>query len=203
MFLTALLASTPALAASCPHPSHASQDDASERAVRRALDLVIVHDIDAPADEVWEVLGHRYTEIDAWAALVPESREATPDELPADMTPAPTAPVPARTCVTGFGTLTEVLVAYDDDARSFTFQPTGLPGMIASSQNATVVEATGDGTSRVVMHIHMVPQGIGRVMKPMLGKKFEQGLSELLLDLEHYVESGTPSPAKLAAAASE
>ncbi|MCP4805506.1 MAG: SRPBCC family protein [Proteobacteria bacterium] len=204
MFLTALLAlsSPDALAASCPHPSHQAEDKASRKEAKRALDLELSRDIDASADAVWEVLGTQYTDVDQWAALVPESREATAGEVLSDWAVAASAPVHARTCVTGFGTLTEVLIAYDDAGRTFTFRPAGLPDMIVYSQNATVVESTGDGTSRVTMRIHMVPKGMGRVMKPMMAKKIEAGLTGFLGDLEHYVENGEPSPAKVAATAS-
>ena len=203
MFLTTLLAlsSTDALAAR--HPSQRGTDKASQKSEAKALTFSIEKEIDVSADALWEIVGTQYVDVSTWAALVPESREATPEEIPADWATDADAPVEARTCVTGFGQLTEVLIDYDDAGRTFTFRPAGLPKMIVYSQNHTVIESTGESSSKIVMSIHMEPKGMARLMKGKMQKQFTEGLTGFLNDLEHYAENGEPSPAKVAAAAAE
>lgn len=53
-------------------------------------------EIDAPADEVWNVFGRQFAEMDEWSSIVTDSRAMTDEEVPSRVAAAPGAPVPGR-----------------------------------------------------------------------------------------------------------
>lgn len=93
--------------------------------------------VDAPADQVWEVLARRFGDISAWASAVSESASV----------PSPTGePVGAgRTVRTSFGELRETLVRYDERGRSLGYRAEGLPFPVAGSTNDWSVRPRGTG----------------------------------------------------------
>ena len=65
------------------------------------MELRIETEINAPADEVWEILAHQSDDVADWTATVSESRAVDAgkyDEIKA----ASTAPVPARETTSSF-----------------------------------------------------------------------------------------------------
>ena len=98
--------------------------------------------VDAPADAVWEVIGHQFGRIGAWATAIPRSAP-----IPAPTTSAaPTraaqsatsdAPVAGRVCHTGLRLvpqITERLVAYDDANRTLTYQAEQRPRFLKTAR---------------------------------------------------------------------
>jgi len=99
--------------------------------------------VEAPADAVWDLVGRRFDRIGDWATAIPASTaiaSAPPGTAPT-RSPALTvvdAPVAGRVCQTGVRLLpqvTETIVAYDDAARTLTYQANGLPAFVATARN--------------------------------------------------------------------
>ena len=97
-------------------------------------------DIQAPADEVWQLLGPGYGDIAAWARLVSaSSRTAAGDGRQCTIAGMP-----------GISRLVERLTAYDDAARSLSYVvDEGMPGLVRQSGNSWQVEPTGPRSCRV------------------------------------------------------
>ena len=157
------------------------------------MELQIKQEINAPADRVWDIVGRQFATVDKWSRAVATSRTLTMGEIPAGLQPAPAAPVPGRATPNPFGELKEVLTAYSDDARTFTFVATGLPPIIRQAQNTTRVQALGPGKSLVTFDVKMVPWGIFKVIDPLLRRRFAtsaRGPAGVMQDLKAYAESG-------------
>ena len=150
--------------------------------------------INAPADAVWAVVADRFDQIGDWATAVPAS---TPVAEPS----AVGAPVAGRVCHTGLRVapeVTETVVAYDDTARTLTYQATaGLPAFLATARNHWHVSALDDGRSEVTFTGQVEVRGLlGRLAWWALLLQLRRTSRHFLADLKHYVEHGTPSPRK-------
>ena len=85
--------------------------------------------IDAPADRVWQVIAHQFDRIGDWATAIPASAARCRRAVAGRR-----APVPGRVCHTGIRmvpTVTETIVAYDEVARTLTYEATdGMPSFV-------------------------------------------------------------------------
>lgn len=145
-------------------------------------------DIDAPADDVWETLGTRFTEIDKWAGVVKTSRALDADEVPPELETAPDAPALGRETSTRV-TLREVLTRYDNDARSLTFVGVGLPPMVSRAEDTQSVVETGTRTSKVVFEIDFDFRGPFKVFDPIMSRRMRRTFGGVQADLKGHVES--------------
>jgi hypothetical protein len=158
------------------------------------VDVHVEQVIDAPADQVWALLGPTFADIGDWASLVEESYPTT--TVPGHIAIDPDAPVQGRVTVTGFGAVEEYLIDYDDAAMTYTFRAHNIPGMLLYSQNHTQVHALDADTSKVTFDIHFVPKR--KFMGGKIHDKLSHGLANLLAELKIYAETGQVAPAKAA-----
>jgi hypothetical protein len=85
--------------------------------------------IAAPADVVWEAIGHRFDRVGEWATAIRSSSPAAGPPATAQ------APVAGRVCRTGLALLPEVterITAYDEARRALTHQAELLPACCRS-----------------------------------------------------------------------
>jgi len=150
--------------------------------------------IDAPADEVWRVLAHRFGDVSLWASSVSGSTwepSATGDPVGSE-----------RSCATSFGNLRETIVRYDEGGRSLSYRAEGLPSVVAEGVNNWEVRPLDAGRSVVSMQAEFkLKPGIGLVMGPVMRLQLGKVLGKTSEELKHYVETGRPHPRKLAARA--
>ena len=150
-------------------------------------------DIAAPADVAWDVVGHRFAEVSAWASAIPASQlvgEATTSGAPGD----------GRACsvaTPGFEHIVEQLTAYDGDRMQLTYRAaSGMPSSVTHAENTWRVEALGAGRSRVTMDAVVRARGAGRLAGPILSVVLRRLGRVTLDDLRVYVETGRPSARK-------
>jgi hypothetical protein len=174
-----------------------------------SIDLVIA----APADQVWQVIGHRFDRIGEWATAIPASTAvpaspgrptagtagAGPPGLP-PVADAVDAPVAGRVCQTGIrlaGAITETLTAYDDTNRTLTYQAAGLPAFVTLARNTWTVVPIDARTCRVSLRAQFDTRGLlGALGRWVILAQTRRTGRHLADDLRHYVETGTPSPRK-------
>ncbi|MEL7533865.1 MAG: SRPBCC family protein, partial [Bacteroidota bacterium] len=72
-------------------------------------------DIDAPAAEVWEVIGKQFAEIEKWSSSITHSEAVPFSEVPSGMTASPNALVAGRKTQSKTLDATEILVEYSDE----------------------------------------------------------------------------------------
>lgn len=153
--------------------------------------------IDAPAEEVWQLIGPQFDRVGEWASAIPQSAAAL-EETPA----CPAAPVAGRSCessIPGMPSVSELITHYDDDAMELTYLGTsGMPKFVARATNTWRVERDGPHACLVTVAPTFTGNGaVGRflcaAMRPMLRRIGRVTLE----DLAHYVEHGSPSPSKV------
>jgi hypothetical protein len=156
--------------------------------------------IDAPAGQVWQVIGPSFARIGDWATTIAASAA-----IPA---PAPAAGIPAtasalaigRTCSTGMRLvphITETLTHYDEHGRTLTYQAAGLPAFITTARSTWTVSPTGEATSRVTVTAHFQTRGVlGMVGCWAILAQARLAARHLQADLRHYIKHGTASPRK-------
>ncbi|WP_164874168.1 SRPBCC family protein [Rhodococcus spongiicola] len=154
-------------------------------------------EIVAPVEAVWDVIGRRFDKIGEWATDVPASA-AIPGSAPT----VDEAPVAGRVCQTGIRVapyVTEAIVAYDDSARSLTYEAEQKPRFLSVARNSWTVTPVDEQHSVVSYDALVTTRGVfgllaGWWMLIMLRRAGRR----VLADLAHYVENGVPSPRKQA-----
>jgi hypothetical protein len=156
------------------------------------MELQIKEVINAPADKVWQVLGHQFADIGNWSTNVATSRALDSSEVPSRFKVAPSAPVPGRATPNPLGELKEILTMYSDNDKTFTFEVDGLPPIISHSQNTTKIIEQGSKECVVTFDLTMEPKGVFKLMDPILRRRFatsQRGPAGLMSDLKQFVES--------------
>jgi len=179
-------------------PATTAEVPEAAAALPQGLHISLEQAVDAPASEVWGLLAHDYVSINDWSSVVLASREMLESDLPEGFAADADAPVIGRIVTSGFGDVSETLVMYDEDEKTFTFRAGGLPGFIAYSQNTHAVLDMGDGTSLITYDIYLVPKGPMRLMKGKLERRFQEVLGHHLEEAKDYIETGELSQEKQA-----
>jgi len=121
-----------------------------------------------------------------------------------DAAPGPGA---VRTChVRGFGPVPagvvhERLLTFDVAGRSLSYEADGLPGFIARAVNRWSVTAQGEGACTVRAQATLTLRGPMRPLGWLVRSRLRASATAVLDELRHHLETGTPHPRKLAAAA--
>jgi ribosome-associated toxin RatA of RatAB toxin-antitoxin module len=144
-------------------------------------------DIDVSADQVWQIVGHEFTDIGRWASAIPTS--------------APTSTGDGRECrvpgVPGIDRVTERLVAYDDDTRTLTYvADSGMPRFVRKAVNTWRVQPLSESRARVAVSAEVEVAGSARLLLPLLRLSLAFVGRRTLGELKHYVEHGRPAPRK-------
>jgi hypothetical protein len=172
-------------------------------------DLSMEFVVAAPADAVWEVIGHRFDRIGEWATAIPASTALLPP-AGADTGQAVTrlpvgqiiggAPLAGRICTTGLRLVprvTETLVAYDEANRTLTYEASGMPAFVTTARNTWTVTPLDERRCRVTLHARFVTRGLlGHLGRWAILAQIGRTSRCLANDLRHYVETGRPSPRK-------
>jgi hypothetical protein len=156
--------------------------------------------IDAPAGQVWQVIGPGFARIGDWATSIPASA-AIPAPAPAAASPAAaSAPVMGRTCSTGtrlVPRITETLTDYDGQSRTLTYQAGGLPAFITAAGSTWTVTPAGETTCQVTVTGRFQSRGVlGLLGCWAILARARLAARHLQADLRHYIHHGTPSPRK-------
>jgi hypothetical protein len=149
-------------------------------------------DIDAPAEQVWQIIGPGFADVSGWASAVETSRPSG-GPGPGD------APCDGRICTvtaTGFDHLTETLTHYDPATRSLTYRATrGMPRFVTLATNTWRVQPKPDGGSTFTMHATVHLAGVGRAVAPLLRGYLLRVGRRTAGDLKSYAETGHVSDA--------
>ncbi len=150
--------------------------------------------VEASAEQVWDVVARQFSHIGDWATAIPASRANPEAHVKTD------APVAGRVCETGVPMLPHVedtIVAYDDAARTLTYEAAGMPAFVATARNRWQVTAVDEHRALVRFDGVMETRGIvGGLLGLLLRVRLAREGRKLLDDLRHYVENGQPSPRK-------
>ncbi len=161
-------------------------------AMPTTFNIHLEEDVEASADKVWGVVAHRFAEVGEWAPNIETSRAITLDEVPPECIVAPEAPVPGRVTPNPLGDLTEILIMYSEDDKTFTFDTAGLPPIVTHAINTTRVTELDSGRSKVTFDIEMGFARPFNIISPVMQRRFqtsEAGPAGLIKNLKTYVET--------------
>lgn len=162
-----------------------------------SVDLIVA----APADRVWNVIGPGFAAIGQWATAIPASTAVPTRRSPPPIAAAALgAPVAGRVCQTGIRLVpqvTEILLAYDDAARTLTYQAEGMPAFVTLARNTWMVTPTGPDRCRVSLRARFDTRGLlGLLGRWIILAQTRRTSRHLADDLRIFVETGRPSPRK-------
>jgi len=148
--------------------------------------------INAPAEKVWDILGHQFTDVGKWSRLVSQS------VINNDAPKVNNSPVGGRLCETSIGKISEEFTAYDEEGMTFSFKGVITSKVFSNVISTNAVTAIDENTSKVTVTPNVDLKALGILMYPLikmnLGKLIKQGL----IDLKYFAENDKPSPEKLA-----
>lgn len=156
------------------------------------MELQIKQEINASADKVWGVLGHRFAEIAEWAPRIEWSRVMVLSEVPNNLKVAKDAPVPGRVTPNPLGDILEVLTMYSNENKSFTFEANGPAPLFGHTQNTTKVVPLDANKCLVIFDLQLTPKGIFNLLTPLLKRRFQTskfGPAGVIKDLKDYIEN--------------
>jgi hypothetical protein len=152
-----------------------------------AVEIVIA----APADRVWDVVGHHFDRIGEWSTAVPASAATAGDGGFA---------VPGRVCRTGTRLapeVTETLTAYDDAGRTLTYEAAGLPAFVVLARSTWTVVPIDDRRCRLRLRARFETRGAAGVLgRWAIRVRAHRAARHLAGDLGHYAVTGVPSRRK-------
>lgn len=148
--------------------------------------------INAPADKVWDILGHKFTEVGQW------SRSISHSVINIDAPKVNNSPVGGRFCTTNIGKISEEFTAYDEEKMTFSFKGVITSKVFSNVINTSTVTAIDESTSKVTVTPQVDLKILGLLMYPMIKMNLSKIIKEVLIDLKYFAENDKPSPEKIA-----
>ena len=150
--------------------------------------------INVSADRLWSILADDFDKIGEWARTVDSSAPNTSAEIPEGAT------VGGRVCqAPGFGAINETFTQFDPEQRTYAFKATAskIPSFVNNLTNHTAVKEVGPDRAEVHLRITADTDGLrGAMIKPMMTRKFNGAIDNLLEDITIFAESGQVSSQK-------
>ena len=158
------------------------------------LDISKKATINVSADRLWSILADDFDKIGEWARGVDSSAPNTSAEVPEG------AAVGGRVCqAPGFGAINETFTQFDPEQRTYAFKATAskIPSFVNNLTNHTAVKEVGPDRAEVHLRITADTDGLrGAMIKPMMTRKFNGAIDNLLEDITIFAESGQVSSQK-------
>ena len=150
--------------------------------------------IGKPIEDVWEVLGNQFGNIDKWASIISHSEVSGEAKVPG-------VNYSIRSTKTTQGDTQQELTGFNPAQHTISYKSiSGTPFFIKQVKAEWSLTKNDDNSTALVLDFNVETQGImgvilGPVAKVKLGK-----LGDVILDdFKYYVENGKPHARKLAA----
>ena len=146
--------------------------------------------IDAPVEHVWDILGHRFHDVGAWASMI-DASEALQAKTGA-------SGLSDRVCNTPQGVFKEQLTNFDESKRSFSYLAyEGLPGFVVEGGSTWKVEDLGSNRTEVRVRMKFDLKPIANLLMGwMLKRNMSRLAGDVVHDLKVYAETGEVSEGK-------
>lgn len=154
--------------------------------------------VNAPAPDVWKLVGDDFVAVDRWMAAIP-----TAEVIPGPALPG--APAKGRNSylIKKFAPMyqEEIITAYSDDNMTVGFDVTLRKGpriMPLKGYWSTVsIEAIDDNSCKLTWEGAAYAKWFAKPMAGMLTKSLDAGFIRNLEEIKHIVETGEPHPRKI------
>ena len=148
--------------------------------------------INVPADKLWGILAHNFTDVGTWARSISKSVVNEDSEI------VNNSPVGGRICDTSIGHIKEEFVTYDEAGMTYSFKGEITSIMLSDVISTNTVVAIDENTSKVIVTPSVDLKILGFVLYPLIRMNLSKTINEVLLDLKYFAENDAPSPEKQA-----
>ena len=149
--------------------------------------------IDKPIEEVWEVLGSQFGEIDKWSSLISHSEVSGEAKIPG-------LNYSIRSTKTTGGDTKQELTGFDPTKYMIAYKAlTGFPGFIKAIDAEWNLTKINEQSTNLVLDFNVNFKGLGVILTPIVKSKFGKTGDILLDDMKYYIENGKPHARKAAA----
>ena len=143
--------------------------------------------IGKPVEDVWEVLGNQFGEIDKWASLIKKSEVSDQKLSPGVVRSTETTGGPTKQELTAFIPEKHIISYKAISGTPFFFKAVRAEWSLSKNQNNT----------HLTLDFEVKFKGIGGMLSPIVKKKLGKVGDELLEEFKYYVENGKPHPRKI------
>ncbi|MCH7534605.1 MAG: SRPBCC family protein [Bacteroidetes bacterium] len=150
--------------------------------------------ISKPIEEVWEVLGNQFGEIDRWSSLIHNSTVSGEAKLPG-------LSYSVRTTNTTQGITKQELTSFDSGQHSLSYKSlSGTPFFIKSANAHWSLTKLEESSTKMNLELKVETGGImGIILGPVAKIKLGKLGDELMDDFKFFLENGKPHARKVAA----
>jgi hypothetical protein len=148
--------------------------------------------IGAPAEKIWDIVGHNFAKIGNWDGSV--SNSVVNNDFPK----VNGSPCGGRVCETSFGTIKEKFTAYDENSMTFSFQGDITSKVFSNVMNTVTVVPMGKKKSKIIASPNVDLTFLGKIMSPLIKSGLGSAIKKGLEDLKYFAENNKVSPRKLA-----
>ena len=146
-----------------------------------------------PVEEVWEVLGNQFGEIDRWASLISHSEVSGVPKLPG-------VDYSIRSTKTTSGDTQQELTGFNPQKHSISYKSiSGTPAIIKQVNAHWRLENSGENSTHLVLDFTVEMKGMGFLVTPLVKIKMGKVGDVLLDDFKYYLENGKPHQRKITA----
>ena len=146
-----------------------------------------------PVEEVWEVLGNQFGEIDNWASLISHSEVSGQAKLPG-------VNYSIRSTKTAQGDTQQELTGFHPDKHEISYKSiSGSPAIIKQVSAHWSLKKGGENNTQLMLDFTAEMKGLGFILAPIAKIKLGKVGDVLLDDFKYYVENGKPHPRKMSA----
>jgi hypothetical protein len=150
--------------------------------------------IEKNIDEVWQVLGNQFAEVNIWSSNFKSSKPGGEPKLPG-------LDYLHRATTTEKGENFQELDEFDPVNYSLSYHVSrGVPGIAKSALGEWNLTQIENDQTRLNVHFILETKGLlGFILSPVISKKVGKSSAEIAEELKYYMENGKPHPRKLAA----
>ena len=146
-----------------------------------------------PVEEVWEVLGNQFGEIDKWASIISHSDVSGQPKLPG-------VNYSMRNTTTTQGDGQQELTGFNPDKHEISYKSiSGTPAIIKQVSAHWSLQKEGENNTQLRLDFTAEMKGMGFILAPIAKIKLGKVGDVLLDDFKYYVEHGKPHPRKVSA----
>ena len=143
------------------------------------MKLTSVHEINAPADAVWTLMGERFADIGEWSDTVIQSSMDGPARAGAVRT-CELKPTPAAS-----GFIKERITKFDEQRRTFAFDIIeGLPGFMKRVNSEWKIEADGSNKTKATNTLTIEVKWFMAPMLPVIRGQFAKTIKGFIPQIE-------------------
>jgi hypothetical protein len=150
--------------------------------------------VEKSIEEVWEVMGNQYAQVDLWSTNFKSSKPGGAPKLTG-------LDYLHRVTQTERGETIQELDKFDPKNYTLSYHITkGAPSIAKKASAVWSLEIVEQNKTKVILEFKMETKGLlGLVMGSKIKNKIDAGSAEIGKELKYYVENGEPHPQKIEA----